>query len=80
MFQRDLARCHMSDAGSKKTVTSDLSSDWKWLIDIGATTLWDPWDASPQLLRMWAKDYLVPPTFTSGCILLHSPYSNERPD
>ena len=30
---------------------------------IGATTLWDPWDASPQLLRMWGPRLFGPPNF-----------------
>jgi len=53
------------------------------LTHIGATTLWDPWDASlPTFKDVGTKIIWSPsPTFTSGCFfLLHSAYSNERPD
>ena len=34
---------------------------------IGATTLWDPWDASPQNWEPWDQYHVVPPTFMTGC-------------
>ena len=45
-------------------------------VTIGATTLWDPWDASPPTLEImgtngiWSQVYLgiwSPPTFPTGC-------------
>jgi len=34
---------------------------------IGATTLWDPWDASPPTFKDVGTKIIWPPTFTSGC-------------
>ena len=37
-------------------------------VTIGATTLWDPWDASPPTLKdVGTKSIWSPPTFTTGC-------------
>jgi len=34
---------------------------------IGATTLWDPWDASPPTFKDVGTKIIWPPTFTGGC-------------
>src|SRR5688572_3468167 len=32
---------------------------------IGATTLWDPWDASPQLSNRWGRPWARPPQLSN---------------
>jgi len=39
---------------------------FKCVMGIGATTLWDPWDASPPTFKDVGTK-IWPPTFTSGC-------------
>jgi len=43
-----------------------LFTNYITVVIIGATTLWDPWDASPPTFKDVGTK-IWPPTFTSGC-------------